>query len=130
MLLDWRRHRHGRPGAETTSRWRHKGVNRGPCLGFATLLAQGWDAVEAIAAPLSGHVEPARAPGELAVRHDTPVLMSGAGGYQPLMHTPAVWAAFASKLSVADAGVAGCSGGSDEQLVHRPLEVGDELAPG
>jgi protein-tyrosine phosphatase len=28
----------------------HMGINRGPSLGFAILLAQGWDPVEAIAA--------------------------------------------------------------------------------
>ena len=28
----------------------HMGINRGPSLGYAVLLAQGWDAVEAIAA--------------------------------------------------------------------------------
>lgn len=28
----------------------HRGINRGPSLGFAVLLAQGWDPVEAIAA--------------------------------------------------------------------------------
>jgi exodeoxyribonuclease V gamma subunit len=38
-----------------------------------------------------GYREAARALGALAARHRTPVLMGGAGGYQPLTHTPAVW---------------------------------------
>ncbi len=41
-----------------------------------------------------GYVEAARALGELVVRRGAPVLMGGAGGYQPLSHTPAVWATF------------------------------------
>jgi acetoin utilization protein AcuC len=36
--------------------------------------------------------------GRLAARHDAPVLLGGAGGYQPETHTPQVWAAFVARL--------------------------------
>lgn len=36
--------------------------------------------------------------GSLATEHDVPVLMGGAGGYQPRTHTPAVWATFVGAL--------------------------------
>lgn len=36
--------------------------------------------------------------GRLAGEHDVPVLMGGAGGYQPRTHTPAVWATFVAAL--------------------------------
>ncbi len=48
-----------------------------------------------------GYVEAARALGELAVRRGAPVLMGGAGGYEPLSHTPQVWATFVHALTAA-----------------------------
>ena len=41
-----------------------------------------------------GYAEAARVLGAMAAGHRAPVLMGGAGGYQPLTHTPAVWATF------------------------------------
>ncbi len=46
-----------------------------------------------------GYTQAARALGGLAVQHDAPVLLGGAGGYQPLTHTPAVWATFVGAVS-------------------------------
>ena len=51
-----------------------------------------------------GYAGAARALGELAARLGTPVLMGGAGGYQPLTHTPQVWAAFVHVLCNASRG--------------------------
>ena len=45
-----------------------------------------------------GYASAARTIGELAARQRAPVLMGGAGGYQPLTHTPAVWALFVAEL--------------------------------
>jgi acetoin utilization deacetylase AcuC-like enzyme len=45
-----------------------------------------------------GYTTAARALGSLAARHGAPVLTGGAGGYQPLTHTPGVWATFAAEL--------------------------------
>jgi hypothetical protein len=48
----------------------HMGINRGPSLGFAVLLAQGWDPVEAIAA-----IRAARPAGQRLVRRRRPRLV-------------------------------------------------------
>ena len=48
-----------------------------------------------------GYTGAARALGTLAARLGAPVLMGGAGGYQPLTHTPAVWATFVAELGKA-----------------------------
>ena len=45
-----------------------------------------------------GYAEAARRLGAMAAGHRAPVLMGGAGGYQPLTHTPAVWATFVAEL--------------------------------
>jgi acetoin utilization protein AcuC len=45
-----------------------------------------------------GYSSAAGAIGALAARLEAPVLMGGAGGYQPLTHTPAVWATFVELL--------------------------------
>ncbi len=46
-----------------------------------------------------GYTQAARALVGLAVQHGAPVLLGGAGGYQPLTHTPAVWATFVGAVS-------------------------------
>ncbi len=45
-----------------------------------------------------GYAVAARTIGTVAARLGAPVLMGGAGGYQPLTHTPAVWATFVEVL--------------------------------
>ena len=45
-----------------------------------------------------GYQQAAVALGALAADLGVPVLMGGAGGYQPLTHTPAVWATFVARL--------------------------------
>jgi acetoin utilization protein AcuC len=45
-----------------------------------------------------GYRAAAESLGRLAARHDAPVLLGGAGGYQPETHTPRVWAAFVARL--------------------------------
>ena len=42
--------------------------------------------------------------GGVAAQHDAPVLMGGAGGYQPQTHTPRVWATFVEALALAHLG--------------------------
>jgi acetoin utilization protein AcuC len=45
-----------------------------------------------------GYRAAAESLGRLAARHDAPVLMGGAGGYQPETYTPQVWAVFVARL--------------------------------
>jgi acetoin utilization protein AcuC len=45
-----------------------------------------------------GYTHAAEALGHLATELNTPVLMGGAGGYQPRSHTPAIWATFVAAL--------------------------------
>jgi acetoin utilization deacetylase AcuC-like enzyme len=45
-----------------------------------------------------GYRSAAEALGRLAAVHGAPVLMGGAGGYQPTTHTPQVWATFVARL--------------------------------
>ena len=48
-----------------------------------------------------GHRSTPQLLGELAAELRVPVLMGGAGGYQPTTHTPAVWATFVEHLYAA-----------------------------
>lgn len=45
-----------------------------------------------------GYRAAAEALGRLAVRHPAPMLLGGAGGYQPETHTPQVWAVCVARL--------------------------------
>jgi acetoin utilization protein AcuC len=47
----------------------------------------------------AGYTQAAQALGALAADLAIPVLLGGAGGYQPLTHTPGVWAAFVAQLA-------------------------------
>ncbi len=62
-----------------------------------------------------GYAEAAAALSRLAVRHRSPIILGGAGGYQPLTHTPAVWAVFVQALTAV-----ALPGQHEEQRPTRP----------
>lgn len=59
------------------------------------------DPLSALQYTYNGYRTAAELLGRMAARHGAPVLMGGAGGYQPETHTPQVWGAFVAQLFTA-----------------------------